>query len=55
MWVTALDEKKVALFYHEVNWTHFMDCAVTCAMGWTLAGTWTAERLTGLGLTNLLA
>ncbi len=29
--VTALDEKKVELFYHEVNWTHFMDCAVVCA------------------------
>ena len=28
--VTALDEKKVELFYHEVNWKHFMDCAVVC-------------------------
>jgi aldehyde:ferredoxin oxidoreductase len=28
--VTVLDEKKVELFYHEVNWKHFMDCAVVC-------------------------
>ena len=28
--VTSLDEKKVELFYHEVNWKHFNDCAVTC-------------------------
>jgi aldehyde:ferredoxin oxidoreductase len=27
---TTLDEKKVELFYHEVNWKHFNDCAVTC-------------------------
>lgn len=28
--VTVLDKKKVELFYHEVNWKHFMDCAVVC-------------------------
>jgi aldehyde:ferredoxin oxidoreductase len=28
--VTTLDDKKVELFYHEVNWKHFNDCAVTC-------------------------
>jgi aldehyde:ferredoxin oxidoreductase len=28
--VTTLDEQKVELFYHEVNWKHFNDCAVAC-------------------------
>ncbi len=28
--VDVLDAKKVELFYHEVNWKHFMDCAVVC-------------------------
>jgi aldehyde:ferredoxin oxidoreductase len=26
----SLDERKVQVFYHEVNWQHFQDCAVTC-------------------------
>jgi aldehyde:ferredoxin oxidoreductase len=25
-----LGVEKMTLFYHEVNWKHFMDCAVTC-------------------------
>jgi aldehyde:ferredoxin oxidoreductase len=28
--VTVLDEKKVELFYYEVNWKHFMDSAIVC-------------------------
>jgi len=26
----VLDEDKLQVFYHEVNWTHFQDCAVNC-------------------------
>jgi aldehyde:ferredoxin oxidoreductase len=26
----SLDERKVEVFYHEVSWQHFQDCAVTC-------------------------
>jgi aldehyde:ferredoxin oxidoreductase len=26
----TLDEDKVQLFYHELNWMHFQDCAVNC-------------------------
>jgi aldehyde:ferredoxin oxidoreductase len=28
--VNSLSEKKVEMFTYEVNWQHFMDCAVTC-------------------------
>ena len=27
---SALDEDKMQLFYHEVNWKHFLDCALIC-------------------------
>ncbi|RME80960.1 MAG: aldehyde ferredoxin oxidoreductase [Caldilineae bacterium] len=27
---TSLDEAKLQVFYHEVNWMHFQDCAVNC-------------------------
>ena len=27
---TALDEKKSVVFYHELNWAHFLDCALIC-------------------------
>ena len=26
----SLNEKKIEMFYYEVNWQHFQDCAVTC-------------------------
>lgn len=26
----ALDEDKLQVFYHELNWSHFQDCAVLC-------------------------
>ena len=26
----ALDEDKMRIFYHELNWTHFQDCALNC-------------------------
>ena len=28
--VNDLGLEKVTVFYHEVNWMHFQDCAVTC-------------------------
>jgi aldehyde:ferredoxin oxidoreductase len=27
---TALDEDKMQVFYHELNWAHFEDCALVC-------------------------
>jgi aldehyde:ferredoxin oxidoreductase len=26
----SLDENKLQVFYHELNWTHFQDCALNC-------------------------
>lgn len=26
----ALDENKLEIFYHELNWSHFQDCALIC-------------------------
>ena len=27
---TKLSDEKMNLFYHEVNWQHFQDCAICC-------------------------
>jgi aldehyde:ferredoxin oxidoreductase len=27
---TSLSEEKLQIFYHEVNWMHFQDCAINC-------------------------
>ena len=27
---TSLDEAKLQIFYHELNWMHFQDCAINC-------------------------
>ena len=27
---TSLDEDKLQVFYHELNWMHFQDCAINC-------------------------
>jgi aldehyde:ferredoxin oxidoreductase len=28
---TALNEEKMQIFYNELNWAHFLDCALVCA------------------------
>jgi len=42
-----LSAEKVRLFYHEVNWQHFQDCAVTC-MFYPYDYTHLAEALSGV-------
>ena len=42
-----LSVEKVTLFYHEVNWQHFQDCAVTC-MFYPYDYTHLAEALSGV-------
>jgi aldehyde:ferredoxin oxidoreductase len=42
-----LGDEKVTLFYHEVNWLHFQDCAVTC-MFYPYDYTHLSEALSGI-------
>ncbi|MCX6032997.1 MAG: aldehyde ferredoxin oxidoreductase family protein [Chloroflexi bacterium] len=42
-----LGREKMELFYHEVNWQHFQDCAVTC-MFYPYDYTHLAEALSGI-------
>jgi aldehyde:ferredoxin oxidoreductase len=44
---TDLGIEKVTVFYHEVNWMHFQDCAVTC-MFYPYDYTHLAEALSGV-------
>lgn len=54
-----LGPEKMELFYHEVNWQHFQDCAVTC-MFYPYDYTHLAQALSGVtgheyGLADILA